>query len=112
MGERSIRATSTATLPWPTMRAVSPDRSGENWERGEKREGSGGGREPGRRREGGREERERGEEREKGRRERGREVCTECVLGSCVCVCVCLCRTYLGCCLPEISWVGTTVILH
>ena len=73
MGERSIRATSTATLPWPTMRAVSPDRSGENWERGEKREGSGGGREPGRRREGGREERERGEEREKGRRERGRE---------------------------------------
>ena len=61
MGERSIRATSTATLPWPTMRAVSPDRSGENWERGEKREGNGGGR----------------EEREKGRRERGREMGSE-----------------------------------
>ena len=80
MGERSIRATSTATLPWPTMRAVSPDRSGENWERGEKREGSGGGREPGRRREGGREERERGggeRKRKKGERKRGREMGSE-----------------------------------
>ena len=73
MGERSIRATSTATLPWPTMRAVSPDRSGENWERGERKRGKWwreGAREEERREGGG--ERERGGEK-KGRRERGRE---------------------------------------
>lgn len=30
-GERSILATSRATLPWPNITAVSPERSGFNW---------------------------------------------------------------------------------